>query len=830
MDSDDDLIVGQDLHESHVEGLCDCHSECSAWSDWSIDRAVDDAQYDDDLHDDRIQQLLADEAQSVQRALEHFASNTQLGLPLCDVYFDEEFDFLDDFDEDDQDFSSKAIRDQAAWNSQCIEATHKYRLSTKERRHWRPTEAMSPNKKKIKVEEDALDLAATLPLIRTSARPTTLRQAWQQKHHEAVVRLASSLIEQRASAIAHYNIDGIRELCAALRHRFLGYEAMGLSTLAVADAKRILELTGRFGGDVDVEVDEDLLPVLASIDTIANPSDTIVPSDGVDLHRGLKRSANDTLGGSLLKRTNAGTETPMRKSTGIIQLPVEVILMIAEFLPTPDRIKLANTRYDWRSISELWRSLEFVRIKGTASLNKGWQRDTIDACVTAIQTCQRRSHNQLASVVLKGFLPSGTVGHIPDVLQPSSNTLRYLAIPTSDQKQCFTQLYKRSSNLSGIDIRVNFDGEVRGEINGTSLFCGGKLPFKLKTFISTQMIDCGDIAPHMAGIEVVQGVKYLRQKQLNFIDGIVRAAPTLIEWRDDVDDKWDFSRVVLGDYGVGTEQLPKDAIVFPKMRKLSALWAEHFIECVFPVLEEARLNANRGHYSLGSAASDVQSRVATIILKSPLLKKLDILLPPSATEQRQIFAAISELPNLEELGLWSSGTLSLSGLVEIHKSGDDRDTFLVLPSLHTLRLCSRLHQGNAGRIMDKEMCEMLLLRSYLKRGCRFANAKTRADAAILAYEVSGSYPGMSKTQRKKAINASADAAIKSGYKGDYTTMADGSKRENFKAILPNLVVTRSMFKSLDDSPSLIKQLVGRLVEVDATKNFEAFSGNHSHYY
>ncbi|CBQ73811.1 hypothetical protein sr14402 [Sporisorium reilianum SRZ2] len=831
MDINEGLIFWRDcpkLPSHHLsDHISDSASDCSYSSDWSVDVATtcisceddDDEERDDD---DDVEFLLAVELLSTDQGLEHFAILNQLGSPLCNLDLEEIVYEIDD----GQDLAIKAVRDQSAWNSQCIEAAHLYRLAVKER-HWQPVNAMSASKKKIKVEQDALDLAATLPLVRTSTRPTTLRQAWEQKHHEAVVSLASSLIEQRASAIAHHNIDGIRELCAALRHRFLGYEAMGLSTLAVADAKRILELTGRFGGDVDVEVDDELLPVLASIDDIAEQPAPVVSPDCTDLDRGLKRAAQETLGGSLQKRTKSGTEPLARKSTSIIQLPVEVILMVAQFLPTPDRIKLANTRYDWRSIPELWRSLEFVRIKGTTS--KGWQRDTIDACVTAIQTCQRRSHNQLTSVVLKGYLTSQGATHILEALQPSSATLRHLAIPAADQKLCYTHLYKRTSNLSGIDIRINVEADAHRDSTSTSLFCTSKLPFKLKTFLSTQSIDCGDIAPHMAGLEVVQGVKFQRQKQLNFINGIVRAAPHLIEWRDDVDDKWDSTTVVLGDYGAGREQLPKNPIMFPKLRKLSALWAEHFIECVFPVLEEARLNATRGPNSLSPGNTTNQSRVAAVILKSPSLKKLDILLPAGTTEQRQIFNAISTLPKLEELGLWATSSLSLSGLVEIQKNGEPKESFLILPELHTLRLCSRVGVA-AGRSVDREVCEVLLMRFYLKKGCKFGDAKTRTEAALLAYSVNGYSSGLTKVQRKKAINTSADAATKSGYKGDFTTMGDGSKRENFTSILPNLVTSRNMFKTLDDSPSLIKQLVGRVVELETTKHFEGYSHAHPHHY
>ena len=437
MDSEDEFA---DLHDpQYWDCESDCASDCSIESDTGIVNDIDP-----DV-DESCFGLWGETTASIALAYWHFSYLKHLGQSSRCL-------FLADLGRD-QHKASKVIRDLADWESQRLEASQLCRQSNR-RYRWCLVEAMTPDTKKIKEESLASELEAVLPLIRTVARPTTLRQAWEQNNHEAVVSLASSLIEQRASATAHYNIDGIRELCAALRHRFLAYEAMCLSKLAVADAKRILELTGKFGGDVDVEVDDQLLPVLAPLDVIIAP-ETVIPSDGQDLQRGLKRPADDALGGKLVKRTKAGKRSLLRRTSLIVQMPVEVMLMIADHLPASDRVKLANTRYDWRNIPELWRSLEFVRVNNITP--KGWQRDTVDACISAIQTCQRRSHNNLSSVVLKGYVSSVGVGPILEALLPSSATLRYLAIPTADQAQCLSQLYKRSPSLRGIDIRIDVE-------------------------------------------------------------------------------------------------------------------------------------------------------------------------------------------------------------------------------------------------------------------------------------------------------------------------------------------------------------------------------------
>ncbi|SPO27752.1 uncharacterized protein UTRI_04209_B [Ustilago trichophora] len=689
--------------------------------------------------------------------------------------------------------------------------------------------AMNVKVKLEKADEEDNELAL-VPITITDPRPTTLREAWSRNDHETAIRLASGLIECLSNAPALYDLDGVQQLCAALRFRFKAYESLGLNALAVADANRLLGLLAEFG-DVDVEVDQNLLPLLEPFasTSISSPERR---SARLEALKGPKRPSEDQLGGQLVKRKKGGHRRLVRKSARIIQLPVELIVEIADYLPTVDRISLANTRHEWRGIPQLWQSLEFIRIKNTN--RKGWHRDTIDACIFAIETCQRRSHGSLSRVVLKGFLTSRTVGPILNALRPSSATLKYIAIPTLDQGQCFEQLYQRCPNLQGIDIRVHTDTKEVHPIQdehlsrATSLFSSSKLPFKLKTLISTQDIDCGDIAPHMEGLEIARGLKYTRQKQLNFIEGIVRAAPSLIEWRDDPDNKWDSTIVMLGDYGVGQEQLPKEPIVFPKLRKLAGIWSEHFIDCEFPALTEARLNSLRGPSSLSPVQQNDTLRIATVITKSPSLKKLDILLPSGNQALKQIFSAIGTLEHLEDLGLWSSGTLSLQALLEVQsqseRSAEDTCPKVICPGLHTLRLHSRVVSVRFERELERELSEFLLLRFYLKRGCTLKHAKDRTHAALIAYEKAGY--GMNKTQKKKLVASSAAEAAKSSYQGTFVTV-DNNRRETFDTVLSKLLLSRNMKQNLlEGNQSLLNQLILQTGEIDTSKFFEALGGRY----
>ena len=734
-----------------------------------------------------------------------------------------------DFTADDVEQEFARLQGRLDWLSNRLEASgeRRYYASDPQIQTRNPMSAVIKHERAVDAE---LDLDRNLLKSYTARRPTNLCEAWARNDLEAVVQLASSLIERFASAPARYDLDDVQQLCAALRYRFRAYESMGLCTLAFADTKRLLKLIAEFGDNVDVEVDEDLLPASSHQDFKMN----INSNRGSALNgaeQGTKRPADTELGGQLVKRLKGGSRRLIRRSASIVQLPVEIILMIASFLTSVDCISLANTRTVWRSIPGLWQTLKFSRVKHTSA--KGWQRDTLDACITAIETCQRRSHGALVRVILKGYIPERLVGAVLEALQPSVSTLQYLGIPTLDQTQCFKLLYKRCRNLEGIDIRIFLDPKEGGVLYGehlsraTSLFAEKKLPFKLKTFVSSQDIDCGDIAPHLDGIERLRGVRLARQKESNFADAIMRAAPTLVEWQDEVGSRWDYTTILLTDYALNPEHLPKRPIVFPKLRKLSGFWSEHLIECEFPALLEARLNSLRGPTALLPVAQDNQLRIAAIISKSPLLKKLDVLLPTGNTALNQISTAISKLQKLEELGLWSTTGVSLQSLVEVQRSciAECDDGNAVLPALRSLHLHSATVAPRNNTEWERQLSELLLLRFYLTHGCKSNEARKRTQAALVAYELCGKV--MTKAQKKKLINTSARAAATSSYKGSFNTV-NGLKRETFSPVLPKLVLSRGM-SLLPGSESLLNQLVFEIAEKDTARCFEG-SGSTRYYY
>lgn len=735
-----------------------------------------------------------------------------------------------DFTADDIEQERARLYGRLHWFSSRLEASEARRYYASESQI-QARNAMSAVIKHERAVDAELDLDRYLLKSYTATRPTNLCEAWARNDLEAVVQLASSLIERFASAPARYDLDDVQQLCAALRYRFRAYESMGLCTLAFADTKRLLKLIAEFGDNVDVEVDEDLLPASSHQEFKTNINSNRGSALNGGAEQGTKRPADTELGVQLVKRLKGGSRRLIRRSASIVQLPVEIILMIASFLTSVDCISLANTRTVWRSIPGLWQTLKFSRVKHTSA--KGWQRDTIDACIAAIETCQRRSHGALVRVILKGYISERLVGAVLEALQPSVSTLQYLGIPTLDQTQCFKLLYKRCRNLEGIDIRIFLDPKEGGVLYGehlsraTSLFAEKKLPFKLKTFVSSQDIDCGDITPHLDGIERLRGVRLARQKEFNFADAIVRAAPTLVEWQDEVGSRWDYTTILLTDYALNPEHLPKRPIVFPKLRKLSGFWSEHLIECEFPALLEARLNSLRGPTALLPVAQNNRLRIAAIISKSPLLKKLDVLLPTGNTALNQISTAISKLQKLEELGLWSTTGVSLQSLVEVQRSciAECDDGNVVLPALRSLHLYSATVTPRNGQELERQLSELLLLRFYLTHGCKSNEARKRTRAALVGYDLCEQV--MTKAQKKKLINTSARAAATTSYKGSFNTV-NGLKLETFSPVLPKLVLSHGM-SLLPGSESLLNQLVFEIAEKDTARCFEG-SGSTRYYY
>lgn len=350
------------------------------------------------------------------------------------------------------------------------------------------------------------------------------------------------------------------------------------------------------------------------------------------------------------------------------------------------------------------------------------------------------------------------------------------------------------------------------------------MPFKLKHLIANPDYDCGDMSEHMRHLEVVQGVRRKCQKQASFIKGIISAASTLREWVDCAEAKWDSETVSMSDFG--ETQIPATTIVFPKMRKLSALWCEHFLDCAFPVLQEASLNSLRVKSTVGAPASaDKRPRVAQIISKSPRLRKLDILLPTNMNAQQQILTAAAELQHLEVLNLWSHETIPLESLANLQWAGGEADgtANLAFPALHTLGIFVKTssYSGDkqlAGRL-DRGLSELLLMRFFVQKGCRRDEAKQRTQAALLAHDKNTTK--MTKAEKKKITSEAVVAASRSTYKGDYEMKGD-IHCEMFSPVLHKLVLNHELRRSFQpESDRLLKQLFSWILGVSIGHEWES---------
>ncbi|SPO27772.1 uncharacterized protein UTRI_10175 [Ustilago trichophora] len=320
------------------------------------------------------------------------------------------------------------------------------------------------------------------------------------------------------------------------------------------------------------------------------------------------------------------------------------------------------------------------------------------------------------------------------------------------------------------------------------------------------------------GFEVVRGLHLKRQKRPDFISALRRAAPTLIEWRDCPDNKWDNTLVSLDDYGMSVQDLPQSPIIFPKLRKLNALWAESVFDCDFPVLIEARFHSLRVPWALARSPGYGRNRVASAIHRSPSLKKLDVLLPGTHTALKQIFTAIGQLEHLEELGLWSPKTISLQAFVDVQytTANEYPSRKIMCPALKTLRLSARMIPTRFEKELERELSEMLLSRFYLSNGHKLNEVRARTKAALSAHQVMGFVTQMDEDGSVSSQSSLGKTAV---------SRVLGGEREIFEPVLTTLIITRGLSKNLiEGNQSLLNQLILEIHEVGTYCESGAYTG------
>ncbi|SPO27782.1 uncharacterized protein UTRI_04187 [Ustilago trichophora] len=637
----------------------------------------------------------------------------------------------------------------------------------------------------------------------------------------------ANTIQFYSTSIEHLNGELMKpdpryapQLFAVLILRSQSYAAIGLLGLAKNDAERAVELFAEMKRTHVADHGSSLSGAIPS-DKRSSTQRVCPLTDNRVAHSRQSHHAAISTGHSSAKRQKREERLSQSTFLGVLEMPTEIILTIAHHLDPVSRIRLAGTHPGWRKLPHLWQSLHFSRIDQVSV--KGWHRDSINACIDAIQTCQVRSHGTLASVILKGFITPNMVGRILDALRSSSATLTHLAIPTLDQSQCYDKLYQHCHSLSGIDVRLCLDEREpnlceENLLRSTHLFCSAKVPFRIKTFVGSPDYDCGNVTPHLEGFEVVRGLHLKRQKRPDFISALRRAAPTLIEWRDCPDNKWDNTLVSLDDYGMSVQDLPQSPIIFPKLRKLNALWAESVFDCDFPVLIEARFHSLRVPWALARSPGYGRNRVASAIHRSPSLKKLDVLLPGTHTALKQIFTAIGQLEHLEELGLWSPKTISLQAFVDVQytTANEHPSRKIMCPALKTLRLSARMIPTRFEKELERELSEMLLSRFYLSNGHKLNEVRARTKAALSAHQVMGFVTQMDEDGSVSSQSSLGKTAV---------SRVLGGEREIFEPVLTTLIITRGLSKNLiEGNQSLLNQLILEIHEVGTYCESGAYTG------
>lgn len=654
--------------------------------------------------------------------------------------------------------------------------------------------------------EDAIDERLTA-IVKDPKAPSTLEAASAQKDHEKVIEISSRIIESLSKAPVVGDLDGVRKLCVTLKSRFEAYKALGLLSLAVADAERTFALLSNY-------------PVPKSSDGETTPMPILALGDDLPSMKRPSPEENESTGSG---RPRKEARTDEKHQGSILHLSTELILQIADRLQPADRIAFANTHRGLRKIKGLWQHLIFVRTQKVA--HYGWHYDTVQACADAIETCQRRSHSTLVSVTLKGLLASGHLDRIFEALRPSFKTLTHLAIPTYDQSRCFREVYRHCPLFNSVNIRTeheprNPEGGVPHGFRTTSMFPPFGVPFELKYFFSRPDLDCGDIYPYMKSLEIVHGIPLSQQRGPNIAKTIVSLAPGIREWIDRPVQGWtgnDIDRY-------GTKAYKSDRpTVFPRLRKLNAAWIEWMTGCEFPVLEELYLDLHNTETLCARQEHPVE-----VLTKSPMLKSLDVLLPfSSRTKSVQVLRAVAQLQHLEKLQIWSRELdFTLRTLIEAQK--DEHlplaSSGVMWPNLRTFGILVKHGSLDISPSLEEEVCELLLFRLLRKKGCSLAEARKRTEAALVAYDK----PSHKRTQKpkKKLLSDAALLAADSVYKGEYEKV-DDMRREVFSPELECLVINKvkdgwpPKGKQLLVPNALLSQLVVRHFKKDISETFES---------
>lgn len=239
------------------------------------------------------------------------------------------------------------------------------------------------------------------------------------------------------------------------------------------------------------------------------------------------------------------------------------------------------------------------------------------------------------------------------------------------------------------------------------------------------------------------------------------------------------------------------------------------------MLEELSFNAGRTFQGTSIVRDPVVPAVK-VIYKSPALERLHILLPTEREIQRELLIAVAHLDRLEELYLWTEGSaFSLQPLIEYQQAGDDQaaSANTMWPALKTIGVLVKGWPLWINSSMENELCEFLVMRFFLQKGCQRGEAKTRTEAALAAYEKVTQK--VNKAQRKKLASQAKAAAAKSVYSGNFETH-DGSSRETFSSVLPELVTNSEHYSGQRGRTfpnRLLDQLVVKYTDLDISKEY-----------
>lgn len=523
------------------------------------------------------------------------------------------------------------------------------------------------------------------------------------KDYDELIAIASNALEAKADTMTKNSIKSRKNLLWA---RSKAYQHKSLHKLALRDAKAVLTIDPD-----DVAAYIQTAAVLKDaghteqargcLDKAAASAEKYDQTTRETWLRRLQRQTRKILGGSLMNR-----------------LPNEMLIEVALYLDTSDRVAMSQTCRSWRQILVsspcLWTSLT-VKAKPTTTVGAVTEAMAVKR-LNIIDAAAQKAHHRLEHVQLFVQFPKAFLDRALAILRLSAETLTHIDIETGALQDCYESLYRHCPRLKSLVIRLPWDMQFGNVSNSTfeDKLTQDKEPFSLESLsVASGVLHHRFLLRHLR-----------KARSLQRYNPFMRLDPAQPDYAADVEILRSLTEHLEQWTDVACVHRPRArqraaaaepmSLTFPKLIKVSNLHMLDSFRFILPIVEDLSL-------SLEESVRDAQGSLAAQTLRSsPMIRKLGLYDGTLREEDHAILRALQELRYLEVLDLGSSRLSTLIFLLPRRTVvGSESAVYFPLLKLREVTL-------NAYRLDLRALAHTLLIRDYVQAGEGLITARRKA--------------------------------------------------------------------------------------------------------